>query len=143
MKVAMRDLEIRGAGNILGTEQSGQVASIGFNLYCKLLKRTVLAMQGKIPTRNGNQNSRSSRRIDYPFNIVSLDASTSLMTAIKILSIPKSEFMNTPLDRIAGSQAQPLSFAVSSRRGRLFIFDDFLAPVTNDFLCGAFGAKIP
>ncbi len=48
MKVAMRDLEIRGAGNILGTEQSGQVASIGFHLYCKLLKRTIAAMQGKI-----------------------------------------------------------------------------------------------
>lgn len=49
MKVAMRDLEIRGAGNILGTEQSGQVSSIGFHLYCKMLKRTVLTMQGKIP----------------------------------------------------------------------------------------------
>jgi len=50
MKVAMRDLEIRGAGNILGTEQSGQVASIGFHLYCKLLKRTISAMQGKSPS---------------------------------------------------------------------------------------------
>lgn len=50
MKVAMHDLEIRGAGNILGTEQSGQVSSIGFHLYCKLLKRTILAMQGKIPS---------------------------------------------------------------------------------------------
>jgi len=48
MKLAMRDLEIRGAGNILGTEQSGQVASIGFHLYCKMLKRTVQALQGKI-----------------------------------------------------------------------------------------------
>lgn len=50
MKVAMHDLEIRGAGNILGTEQSGQVSSIGFHLYCKLLKRTIYAMQGKIPS---------------------------------------------------------------------------------------------
>ena len=50
MKVAMRDLEIRGAGNILGTEQSGQVSSIGFHLYCKLLKRTIQALQGKIPS---------------------------------------------------------------------------------------------
>lgn len=49
MKVAMRDLEIRGAGNILGLEQSGNVAAIGFHLYCKLLKRTVQAMQGKTP----------------------------------------------------------------------------------------------
>jgi len=49
MKVAMQDLKIRGAGNILGEEQSGQISSIGFHLYCKLLKRTLLAMQGKIP----------------------------------------------------------------------------------------------
>ncbi len=49
MKLAMRDLEIRGAGDILGTEQSGHVSSIGFHLYCKLLKRTIRALQGKIP----------------------------------------------------------------------------------------------
>ncbi len=50
MKVAMRDLEIRGAGDILGIEQSGHVSSIGFHLYCKLLKRTIQTLQGKIPT---------------------------------------------------------------------------------------------
>ncbi len=49
MKVAMRDLELRGAGNILGTEQSGHVSSIGFHLYCKLLKRTMRTLQGQIP----------------------------------------------------------------------------------------------
>lgn len=49
MKVAMRDLEIRGAGNMLGMEQSGHVSAIGFHLYCKMLKRTVKAFQGKIP----------------------------------------------------------------------------------------------
>lgn len=50
MKIAMRDLEIRGAGNILGIEQSGHVEAIGFHLYCKLLKRTLQALQGKIPS---------------------------------------------------------------------------------------------
>jgi transcription-repair coupling factor (superfamily II helicase) len=49
MKIAMRDLEIRGAGYIFGLEQSGHVSSIGFHLYCKLLKRTIQALQGKIP----------------------------------------------------------------------------------------------
>lgn len=47
MKIAMRDLEIRGAGDILGTEQSGQVSAIGFHLYCKLLKRTIDALSKK------------------------------------------------------------------------------------------------
>lgn len=50
MKIAMRDLEIRGAGNILGMEQSGHVSTIGFHLYCKLLKRTIQTMQGKVPS---------------------------------------------------------------------------------------------
>lgn len=54
MKVAMRDLEIRGAGDILGTEQSGHVNSIGFYLYCKLLKRTIQALQGKAPAVMGD-----------------------------------------------------------------------------------------
>ena len=50
MKLAMRDLEIRGAGDILGTQQSGNVASIGFHLYCKLLNRAIDALSKKIPT---------------------------------------------------------------------------------------------
>lgn len=50
MKIAMRDLEIRGAGNILGMEQSGHVAAIGFHLYCKMLKRTIQTLQGKMPS---------------------------------------------------------------------------------------------
>lgn len=50
MKIAMHDLRIRGAGNILGHEQSGHVSAIGFTLYCKLLKRTILALQGKAPS---------------------------------------------------------------------------------------------
>ncbi|MEO0452879.1 MAG: transcription-repair coupling factor [Verrucomicrobiota bacterium] len=46
-KVAMRDLEIRGAGNLLGHEQSGHIATIGFELYCRLLKKAISALQGK------------------------------------------------------------------------------------------------
>ncbi len=45
MKLAMRDLEIRGAGDILGVQQSGQVSSIGFHLYCKLLKKAIDAIK--------------------------------------------------------------------------------------------------
>lgn len=47
MKIAMRDLEIRGAGDILGVNQSGQISSVGFHLYCKLLKKTIDAMRKK------------------------------------------------------------------------------------------------
>ena len=44
-RIAMRDLEIRGAGNLLGTEQSGHVAVIGFELYCRLLRSAVSRMK--------------------------------------------------------------------------------------------------
>lgn len=47
MKIAMRDLEIRGAGDILGIQQSGQISSIGFHLYCKLLKKAIEALKKK------------------------------------------------------------------------------------------------
>ncbi|TSA31136.1 MAG: transcription-repair coupling factor [Verrucomicrobiaceae bacterium] len=45
-KIAMRDLEIRGAGNLLGTAQSGHIIAVGFDLYCKLLKRAVESLKG-------------------------------------------------------------------------------------------------
>ena len=42
--LAMEDLEIRGAGNILGTEQHGYIASIGFDLYCRILKEAIRSL---------------------------------------------------------------------------------------------------
>jgi transcription-repair coupling factor (superfamily II helicase) len=47
LKIAMRDLEIRGSGDLLGIEQSGHVSQVGFTLYCKLLKKTLSALQKK------------------------------------------------------------------------------------------------
>jgi transcription-repair coupling factor (superfamily II helicase) len=46
-KIAMRDLEIRGAGNLLGAQQSGHITAVGFDLYCKLLKKSVSALKGE------------------------------------------------------------------------------------------------
>ncbi|PYK16234.1 MAG: transcription-repair coupling factor [Verrucomicrobia bacterium] len=48
-RIAMRDLEIRGAGSILGTAQSGHIIAIGFDLYCQLLKQAVTQLKGKKP----------------------------------------------------------------------------------------------
>jgi transcription-repair coupling factor (superfamily II helicase) len=48
--IAMRDLEIRGAGNILGTEQSGHIATIGYELYCNLLEHAVRSLR-KLPPK--------------------------------------------------------------------------------------------
>src|SRR5262249_787814 len=46
-KIAMRDLEIRGAGNLLGAEQSGHITAVGFELYCQLLKQSAASIKGE------------------------------------------------------------------------------------------------
>jgi transcription-repair coupling factor (superfamily II helicase) len=48
-QLALRDLEIRGAGNLLGPEQSGHIAAVGYTLYCQLLRRTIDRMEGRAP----------------------------------------------------------------------------------------------
>ena len=45
-RIAMRDLELRGAGNLLGAEQSGHIAGVGFDLYCQLLKQSIARLKG-------------------------------------------------------------------------------------------------
>lgn len=61
LKVAMRDLEIRGAGDLLGIEQSGHVSQVGFTLYCKMLKKTVMSMQQNKPLAS------IDTKIEFPF----------------------------------------------------------------------------
>ena len=69
-KIAMRDLEIRGAGNLLGSEQSGHITAVGFELYCQLLKQSVAVLKGEkvgpldLRRRRLRQDgSRHSRRV--------------------------------------------------------------------------------
>ena len=47
IKIAMRDLEIRGAGNVLGAEQSGHMEAVGYELYCKMLNQAVALLKGE------------------------------------------------------------------------------------------------
>ena len=47
--LAVRDLELRGAGNLLGSQQSGHIAAVGFGLYCQLLRRTIAMLKGEAP----------------------------------------------------------------------------------------------
>ncbi len=55
-KIAMRDLEIRGAGNILGPEQSGHIAAVGYEMYCQLLDREVKRLRNE-PTHVASETS--------------------------------------------------------------------------------------
>jgi transcription-repair coupling factor (superfamily II helicase) len=60
-KIAMRDLEIRGAGNLLGAQQSGHITAVGFELYCNLLKQSVAALKGEKVRRRTN----AALRLDF------------------------------------------------------------------------------
>lgn len=64
LKLSMRDLEIRGSGDILGTEQSGHISAIGFHLYCKLLRQTLKALE------RGQEDIPPTQeiRLDLPFD---------------------------------------------------------------------------
>ena len=48
-KIALRDLEIRGAGNLLGSEQHGHILAVGFDLYCQMLEDAVKELKGDVP----------------------------------------------------------------------------------------------
>jgi transcription-repair coupling factor (superfamily II helicase) len=65
-RIAMRDLEIRGAGNLLGTAQSGQIAAIGFDLYCRMLRQAVARMRG-VPSGEDvlDSGNQSILRLDF------------------------------------------------------------------------------
>jgi transcription-repair coupling factor (superfamily II helicase) len=64
--IAMRDLEIRGAGDILGTRQSGQIAAVGFDLYTRLLARAVQEMRARRDGLPPPPEPLGSVRIDLP-----------------------------------------------------------------------------
>ena len=62
-RIAMRDLELRGAGNLLGAEQSGHVAGVGFELYCQLLRQSVARLKGEKVAAH----VRASVKLDFVF----------------------------------------------------------------------------
>ncbi len=62
-RIAMRDLELRGAGNLLGSEQSGHIVGVGFELYCQLLRQSVARLKGEKQAAS----IRASVKLDFVF----------------------------------------------------------------------------
>jgi len=62
-RIAMRDLELRGAGNLLGSEQSGHIVGVGFELYCQLLRQSVARLKGE----KSAAAIRASVKLDFVF----------------------------------------------------------------------------
>ena len=66
IQVAMKDLEIRGAGNMLGGEQSGQIAGVGFDLYVRMVSEAVAKLRGRVP--EGDDDGPADVRIELPID---------------------------------------------------------------------------
>lgn len=72
-RIAMRDLELRGAGNLLGSQQSGHIVGVGFELYCQLLRQSVARLKGEKQA----STIRASVKLDFVFVGEGADAGAS------------------------------------------------------------------
>ena len=102
-KVAMRDLEIRGAGNMLGTEQSGHMVNIGYELYCKMVDDAVRALQGEIVSEDREESTVELKASAYIPQSYIADEVTKLQMYKRIAAIhtreDEDEIMDELLDR--------------------------------------------
>ena len=109
-RVAMRDLEIRGTGNLLGSEQSGHMASVGYDLYVKMIEETVKELRGDVS--KGDITTKIELRVDafLPQEYVSSDAVRVEMYK-KIASITdeasRDDLLEELIDRF-GDPTQPV-----------------------------------
>jgi transcription-repair coupling factor (superfamily II helicase) len=89
-RVAMRDLEIRGAGSILGTAQSGHIMAVGFDLYCQLLKQAVAQIKG--------QKARWRLEVDLRLDFVATNEAEFVRGAGRVSAfLPRSYISDTTL----------------------------------------------
>ncbi len=89
-KIAMRDLEIRGAGNILGAEQHGHIDTVGYDMYCELLAESVSEITGEVPKESWQPNIDINIEAYIPPNFIK-NHSTRLDIYKKIASIENDE----------------------------------------------------
>ena len=66
LEIALRDLEIRGTGSLLGTRQSGHIAAIGFELYCQILAEEVQRLKGDMPAGQAPLHQKAGPVLDLP-----------------------------------------------------------------------------
>ena len=131
-KIAMRDLEIRGAGNLLGTKQSGHIAQIGFDLYCQLLRQSVDRLKGRGQT---TAHAETTFKADFiSFNESQFLAAATPATILIPAFLPAAWLSETKL-RIAAYRE--LAEAVTEKAVRKLEtswrdrFGRFPAPVEN------------
>ncbi len=116
-KIAMRDLELRGAGNILGPEQHGHLLAVGFDLYCRLLEEEMAAAEGK-EIEESSVSTLLELQIDAYIPDSYIEDSTQKVEVYKRIAAATSF---TEIDAIAselqdryGSFNQPLANLIAS-----------------------------
>jgi transcription-repair coupling factor (superfamily II helicase) len=97
-RIAAMDLEIRGAGNLLGAEQSGHIAAIGFEMYCQLLERTVREMKGETPPPEFKTQINLGVDLRIPEDYIP-DFSERLVLYREISVAPDDDHLGTIRDR--------------------------------------------
>jgi transcription-repair coupling factor (superfamily II helicase) len=99
-KIAMKDLEIRGAGNLLGTEQHGHMVMIGYELYCKLIDDAVRALGGEIVNPNKEETTVELKSTAFiPDRYIS-DETLKLQMYKKIASVSSEQDQDDILDEL-------------------------------------------
>ena len=116
--LAVRDLELRGAGNLLGAQQSGHIAAVGFTLYCQLLKRTVARLKGE----------RVNEVVDVRLNFDFIDLSPATGDEAAAATIPyayveedaqRLGFMKRVAEAGAIAEVRALGSEMEDRFGRM------------------------
>ncbi|MFP4016570.1 MAG: transcription-repair coupling factor, partial [Halanaerobiales bacterium] len=105
-KIAMRDLEIRGAGNLLGPEQHGHIASVGFSLYCKLLDSAVKEIKGKEKDENREVEVKLNIDAYIPEKYIS-DSQQKIEIYKKITKVKKEEGFTDVIDELIDRFGEP------------------------------------
>jgi transcription-repair coupling factor (superfamily II helicase) len=122
-KIAMRDLELRGAGNLLGDEQSGHVAALGFELYMQMLDEAVAAAEAD----EGAEEMREPVRLDVnvdayvpadyiPYEQAKIDVHRRIAGAVDVADL---ELLREELDDRFGELPQPLRNLLDLQRARI------------------------
>jgi transcription-repair coupling factor (superfamily II helicase) len=98
-RIAMRDLELRGAGNLLGSQQSGHIAGIGFELYCQLLKQSVARLKGEA----GADRIRAEVKLDFITSGEGGNRARNTSGTLSFAAIKDAEYGNRKGDLIEAS----------------------------------------
>jgi len=118
-KVAMRDLEIRGAGNLLGIQQSGHIMNIGYELYCKLVDDAMRALNGEVINPDREETSIEIATQAYIPDSYIFDEVTKLQMYKKIAAIASAddedEIIDELLDRFGDPPIQTINLTRISR----------------------------